>query len=138
SVVFDIDLRDRHWIHLQENCMLPLDYAGFSTTCESIESFTSSPTTTPPVSSNWFQPKPKSLRLSLPVALNPARLFPYGSLATPSSVASSAISFVTPCSVNSPMSRYWFESRDTCSTRRLLKVIVGYLSTSKKSGDLRC
>ncbi len=41
----------------------------------------SSPTTTPPVSSAWFQVRPKSLRLILPFALKPSALAAPGILA---------------------------------------------------------
>ena len=51
---------------------------------------------------------PKSLRLILPSALKPARVFPIGSLGrTPLNVPVSTIGFVTPRSVKSPMATYW-------------------------------
>jgi hypothetical protein len=57
---------------------------------------TSFPTITPPLSSALFQFTPKSLRFTLPSAVNPARVLPQGSLFTPLKLPTSVISFVTP------------------------------------------
>ena len=43
-------------------------------------SFTSSLTTTPPVSSAWFHVSPNAPRLIVPVAVKPARRPPHGSV----------------------------------------------------------
>src|SRR6185295_4703589 len=53
------------------------------TACTSSSTSTRSPTNTPPASSNWFHPSPKSLRSIAVFATNPIRSLPHGSLARP-------------------------------------------------------
>src|SRR3972149_2660267 len=67
---------------------------------------TSSPTTTPPLSRTLFQFMPNSFRFNFPSAVNPARVFPHGSLVTPLKLPFRVISLVTPKRVRSPTARY--------------------------------
>src|SRR6266404_3633657 len=62
------------------------------------------PTVSPPVSSRRFQTSPKSLRSSLPVALNPILSPPHGSFCCPSNRTSKVIGLVTSLIVKSPVS----------------------------------
>ena len=62
----------------------------------SISIFTVLPTSTPPVSSAWFQVRPKASRSSSALAVKPMRSPPHGSLAPPSKVTSSGTGRVTP------------------------------------------
>ena len=96
---------------------------------------TASLTVTPPASMARFHFRPQSLRLTVVVAvapttkLRPALTGPVG----PST--SSVTSLVTPCIVRSPTSLNLPAAPGT--TRFDLKVSVGYLATSKKSGLFR-
>src|SRR5262252_1019880 len=78
---------------------------GVSALMHSISSriCTSSPTTSPPLSSVLFQTIPKSLRLSFPSALKPALILPRGSFVVPLKFPLNLISLVTPRSVRSPI-----------------------------------
>src|SRR6266545_1525542 len=95
-----------------------------------------SPTSQPPVSSATFQFRSKSLRLILVWALKPALVVPQGVLACPAYSTESTTGLVMSRMVSSPYSLPWVSSRS--STRLLLKVIYGYFSTSRKSGERRC
>src|SRR5215831_7801060 len=64
---------------------------------------TSSPTTSPPLSSVLSQTIPNSLRLSFPSALKPALVLPHGSLVVPLKFPLNVISLVTPRSFRSPL-----------------------------------
>src|SRR6266567_730169 len=99
--------------------------------------FTSSPTSTPPVSRAEFQVRPKSFRLILVVAESPMRVLPQGSL--PGALGPSTANvtgLVRPCMVRSPITAY--ATSPVFLTEVDLKVMVGYFSTSKKSALLRC
>jgi hypothetical protein len=96
--------------------------------------FTSSPTSTPPASRAWFQPRPYSLRLILPCASKPMRWLPHGSLPRPSNVVVRVTSRVVPWTVRLP---YVVNASPVPSKRVLLNVIAGYFSASRKSADLR-
>src|SRR5271154_2008199 len=101
----------------------------------SIEIATSSPTTTPPVSSALFQVRPKSLRLIFVLAEAPACRPPITLTGAPDDSTSSTTGLVTPCSLRSPVTLDL--PGPAASTLVDLNVIVGYLATSRKSGLLR-
>src|SRR5262245_15790849 len=101
------------------------------TASTSIEIDTSSPTSTPPVSIGLFHTTPKSLRSILVVADAPARVAPAGSLIGAVVSTTSTTGLVTPCSVRAPVTFHW--PVPPGSTLVDLKVIVGYLSTSRKA-----
>src|SRR5206468_12534148 len=68
---------------------------------------TSSPTTSPPLSRTLLHFIPKSCRLILPCAVNPARVFPIGSFgARPLKVPVRTTSLFTPSRVRSPFAMY--------------------------------
>ena len=101
-----------------------------------IWTFTSSPTSIPPVSRALFQTRPKSFRLSVTAVSRPIFSLPKGSLPSPSSVTGSVTDFVTPRMVRSPVTRKL--SLPLALTDVLLKLIVGLFATSKKSAERRC
>src|SRR4030042_4644596 len=109
----------------------------FLTSSISTKMSTSSPTTTPPVSSTLFHVRPKSLRLIFAVPVAPRLKFPQGSLTSwvgPPAFQVSAR--VTPCIVRSPVT--FNRSGPSFVTFFETKLMVGYLATSKKSAALRC
>src|SRR6202790_341663 len=65
---------------------------------------TRSPTTTPPASRTALKSTPKSLRLSSPIAVNPARVPPKGSGPKPPSMSRSEVGFLMDFRVSSPSS----------------------------------
>ena len=77
------------------------------------------------------------LAIDLVVAESPMRVLPQGSLPGALGPSTAKVTgLVTPCIVRSPVTEYspW----PVRFTEVDLKVIVGYFSTSKKSGLLRC
>src|SRR5262245_24538761 len=82
-----------------------------------------------------FHTRPQSSRSTSPLAENAASTPPQGSETIPLNAMSSVIGFVTLRTVRSPVMR---PRTPLHSTLVLLNVIVGYFSTSKKSGDFRC
>ena len=95
--------------------------ATFATAClmtsSSISTSTRSATSTPPVSRAWFQVRPKSFRLRVPVAEKPARSACQGSRPWPANSTSRITSCVTPRMVRSPTTRS--RSGEMTWTRRL-------------------
>ena len=90
----------------------------------------------PPASSALFQLMPQSLRSSLPVAITPLTVRPYGSLIEadgPSTIRTTG--FVTPCMVRSPVTLNLLLAAFSILVD--LKVSAGNLAASKKSGDFR-
>src|SRR6266849_3709554 len=110
---------------------------GESVSSKSTVSCTSSPTATPPASSARFQVRPKSLRLSLPVAVAAYRFAPCGPITGPFRPSTSRVTgLVVQCMVRSPVTLYFLSP--AFSTLVDLKFISGHVCTSKKSADLRC
>ena len=110
-------------------------FGYFCTNSASIVMVTSSPTSTPPASRALFQPRLKSLRLILVEADTPRTVMPNGDLAGAlSAVALSVTGLVTPLMVRSPSI---LRPSPSLLTDLDLKVSLGNLATSKKSGDLR-
>src|SRR5450631_815402 len=105
--------------------------------CTSRVIATSSPTSTPPVSSAEFQESPKSFLLIFAVAESPIRVLPHGSL--PGSLGPSTANvtdLVIPCKERSPGTAY--SPKPVRFTLFDLNVIVGNFSTLKKSALFRC
>src|SRR5260370_2162751 len=98
--------------------------------------FRLSPTRNPPVSSAAFQLRPKSLRLILVVAEAPILAFPQGSFVSADGISTlRTTSLVTPWIVRLPSNR----SSSPCSViSLLLKLMLGYFSTSTKSALFTC
>src|SRR5579883_1207037 len=88
----------------------------------SSEILTLSPTRKPPAARATFQFRPKSLRLMLVWALNPATSLPNGVLPRPVISVSRTTSRVMPLMVRSPITRNL--SLPARSTRVLLKVMA--------------
>src|SRR5215203_1319265 len=115
---------------------LPAFAGSFLIVSRSMLTFTSSPSTTPPLSRAWLKLTPKSLRLIVTEVEKPAWTLPRWSLIWPEYVTGSVTYLLTPCMVNVPVTSNVFSPVDL--TDLLLKVISGNFSTSKKSAERRC
>src|ERR1044071_1253831 len=118
--------------HSLEGLKAVLDGTSFLRSSTSMETSTSSPTNTPPVSRVLLYNRPKSLRLSRAVAEAPRLRFPHRSLTSAVGPSTqSTISLVAFLMVKSPVT--FSLPLESCVTCFDLKVIDGYFSTSKNS-----